>query len=65
MASASKKRSAKLSKSNSSGPRYVGKPAGVIQHRVEVVGPSHFGVVSVDCAKRRSKWLWVGDLARR
>ncbi|TWT74400.1 hypothetical protein [Allorhodopirellula solitaria] len=50
MAIATKKRS---SKSNQA--RYIGKPAGVIQQRVEAVGPSHFGVVSVDCAKRRSK----------
>ncbi|TWT74324.1 hypothetical protein [Allorhodopirellula solitaria] len=54
MAIATKKRSSKSSKSNQA--RYIGKPAGVIQQRVEAVGPSHFGVVSVDCAKRRSKW---------
>ncbi|TWT56593.1 hypothetical protein [Allorhodopirellula solitaria] len=53
MAIATKKRSSKSSKSNQA--RYIGKPAGVIQQRVEAVGPSHFGVVSVDCAKRRSK----------
>jgi transposase len=33
------------------------KPRGVIHPRVQRVGPEHFGVVSVDCAKVRSKWM--------
>jgi transposase len=33
------------------------KPSGVIHPRVQKVGPEHFGVVSVDCAKARSKWM--------
>src|SRR5712671_8139021 len=33
------------------------KPAGVIHPRVQKVGPEHFGIVSVDCAKARSKWM--------
>src|ERR1700680_164591 len=33
------------------------KPRGVIHPRVQRVGPEHFGVVSVDCAKARSKWM--------
>ena len=33
------------------------KPTGQIQQRVQAVGPEHFGVVAVDCAKRRSKYL--------
>jgi len=37
--------------------RFIGKPAGQIQERVQAVGPEHFGVVAVDCAKRRSKWM--------
>lgn len=37
--------------------RYVGKPSGVIQQRVQEAGPQHFGIISVDCAKRRSKWM--------
>src|SRR3972149_2228885 len=37
--------------------RFIGKPAGQIQERVRAVGPEHFGVVAVDCAKRRSKWM--------
>jgi transposase len=37
--------------------RYVGKPSGVIQQRVQDAGPQHFAIISVDCAKRRSKWM--------
>src|SRR6516225_9816857 len=33
------------------------KPSGAIHHRVQKVGPEHFGIVSVDCAKARSKWM--------
>jgi len=35
----------------------LGKPDGVIQPRVQQVGPEKFGIVAVDCAKARSKWL--------
>lgn len=35
----------------------LGNPSGVIQPRVQAVGPERFGVVAVDCAKARSKWL--------
>lgn len=35
----------------------LGKPSGIIQPRVQEVGPEHFGIVSVDCAKARSKWM--------
>ena len=34
----------------------VHKANGVLSPRVEAVGPKHFGIVSVDCAKARSKW---------
>lgn len=37
--------------------RFIGKPTGQIQDRVQAVGPEHFGIVSADCAKRRSKWM--------
>lgn len=37
--------------------RFIGKPGGQIHQRVQAVGPEHFGVVAVDCAKRRSKWM--------
>jgi len=33
------------------------KPAGTFHARVEKVGPEHFGIVSVDCAKARCKWM--------
>src|SRR3984893_6597049 len=33
------------------------KPRGVIHPRVQKVGPEHFGIVSVDCAKARCKWM--------
>ena len=52
MVTRSKKR-----KSTGSKKRFIGKPTGQIQERVQAVGPEHFGIVSVDCAKRRSKWM--------
>lgn len=47
----------KKRKSTFSKKRFIGKPNGQIQERVQVVGPEHFGIVAVDCAKRRSKWM--------
>jgi len=44
-------------KSRAIGPGVLGKPDGVIQARVQAVGPERFGVVAVDCAKARSKWM--------
>jgi transposase len=38
-------------------PDVLHKPRGVIHPRVQRVGPEHFGVVAVDCAKARSKWM--------
>jgi hypothetical protein len=35
----------------------LGKPNGVIQPRVQEVGPQRFGIVAIDCAKARSKWM--------
>lgn len=35
----------------------IHKPQGTFHPRVQKVGPEHFGVVSVDCAKARSKWM--------
>ena len=35
----------------------LGRPQGAIQGRVQSVGPEKFGIVSVDCAKARSKWM--------
>lgn len=47
----------KSRKSGKKRPAVLGKPNGVIQARVQAVGPEHFGVVAVDCAKARSKWM--------
>lgn len=38
-------------------PGFVQKPRGAFHPRVQQVGPEHFGIVSVDCAKARSKWM--------
>ncbi len=35
----------------------LGKPRGIIQDGVRKVGPERFGIVAVDCAKARSKWM--------
>jgi transposase len=35
----------------------VHKPTGTLHPRVQAVGPEHFGVACVDCAKDRSKWM--------
>ena len=35
----------------------LGRPQGAIQKRVQAVGPEKFGVVAIDCAKARSKWM--------
>jgi transposase len=36
---------------------FIQKPQGVVHPRVQRVGPEHFGVVCVDCAKARFKWM--------
>lgn len=38
-------------------PDVLQKPRGVIHPRVQKVGPEHFGIVAVDPAKARSKWM--------
>jgi transposase len=38
-------------------PISVAKPSGSIHPRVQKAGPEHFGIVAVDCAKARSKWM--------
>jgi transposase len=35
----------------------VHKPGGTLHPRVQAAGPERFGVVCVDCAKARSKWM--------
>jgi transposase len=37
--------------------QFVQKARGVLHPRVQRVRPEHFGVVCVDCAKARSKWM--------
>lgn len=53
-------------RSRAARPRQVlQKPRGVIHPRVQQVGPEHFGIVSVDCAKARFKWMlgnFYGDV---
>lgn len=53
----SKNRRSKSRTTTRSKKRFIGKPNGKIQSRVQQAGPQHFGVISVDCAKRRSKWM--------
>ena len=36
---------------------HLHKPRGMISSRVEAAGAGQFGIVSVDCAKSRSKWM--------
>src|SRR5436309_3158815 len=44
-------------KSRSKAAEFLQKPRGVIHPRVQKVGPEHFGIVCIDCAKKRSKWM--------
>jgi transposase len=46
-----------VKKRRSARSHLIHKPHGVIHPRVQAVGPEHFGIVSVDCAKARSKWI--------
>jgi hypothetical protein len=46
-----------LRKSRGAKQRFIGKPTGQIQERVQAAKPERFGIVAVDCAKRRSKWM--------
>src|SRR5579885_3064855 len=45
-------------------PHALHKPRGVIHPRVQAVGPEHFGLVCVDCAKARSRMM-VADFYGR
>jgi transposase len=51
----SKKHFSRRSKAQSQS--HLGKPRGVIHARVQAVGPERFGIVVVDPAKARSKWM--------
>ena len=46
---------AKPRKSRKSRSHVLFKPRGVIHPRVKVVGPEHFAILCIDCAKVRSK----------
>ena len=50
-------RASRSKKRRSSPAHLIFKPRGIIHPRVQAVGPEHFGIVSVDCAKARSKWM--------
>lgn len=42
---------------SSTRPQPILKANGKIDHRVQQAGPDRFGIVTVDCAKARSKWM--------
>ena len=44
-------------RSRSRSLHFLQKPHGVIHPRVQQAGPEHFGIVTVDCAKARSKFM--------
>ena len=50
-------RAPKSKKRSAPAPQTIHKARGVISPRVQRVGPEHFGIVCVDCAKARSKWM--------
>jgi len=50
-------RACKSKKRSSAPPQSIHKARGVISPRVQKVSPEHFGIVCVDCAKARSKWM--------
>lgn len=54
------------SKRRRSGRRYVmvHKPQGTLQPRVQRVAPEHFGIVSVDCGKDKSRWMFCDFYGR-
>src|SRR3954453_22048463 len=45
-------------------PHAIHKPNGVLHPRGQAVGPEHFGILSVDCAKARSKILLAAFYGR-
>ncbi len=49
--------SARRCRSKSSKIGFVQKASGRITERVQAVGPEHFGLVCIDCAKARSRYL--------
>ena len=59
-----------MSRSRSSAPHrsrkpyLLQKPHGTLIPRVQAVGPQHFGIVAIDCAKARSKYLLADFFGR-
>ena len=51
-------------KTDTKGPARLGKPRGIIQQRVQEVGPQRFAIVSIDCGKPASKWMMCDFYAR-
>jgi transposase len=51
-------------RSRSAAAEFLQKPRGVIHPRVQLVGPEHFGIVSIDCAKARCKWMLTDFYAK-
>jgi transposase len=45
-------------------PHAIQRPNGVIHPRVQAVGPEHFGILSVDCAKARCKIMFADFYGR-
>ena len=50
-------RKSQRSRCSSTRPQSILRPNGKIDQRVQQAGPDRFGVVTVDCAKARSKWM--------
>jgi transposase len=57
-------RASKPKKRSSKSLQSIHKPCGVISPRVQKVRPERFGIVSVDCAKARSKWMLTDFFGR-
>jgi transposase len=57
-------RSARTRRRRRPRPHAIHKPNGVIHPRVQTVGPEHFGVLCVDCAKARSKMMFADFYGR-
>ncbi len=57
-------RAAKPKKRSSKSLQSIHKPRGMISPRVQKVRPERFGIVSVDCAKARSKWMLTDFFGR-
>ena len=54
----------KSSRRRKARPHVFQKPRGVLHPRVQAVGPEHFAIVCVDCAKARSKMMLVDFYGR-